>query len=186
MGAQASGFSIDRFTAKLKDGGALASLFQAEITKSGGTMGKVEDFSFLCKAANFPTSALSETTLTYMGRPFRIPGNRDPQDWTTTIYNDENFEIRNHLENWMERINSQRSNVRTSGLNKINSYTGTLKIHQLMKTDYESRTKSYEFVECWPMTLAEITTDWETNEIQTYDVTWAFSYWKSTQSGAGA
>ena len=88
---------------KLGGGGALASLFQVEISEFKGNWAgdAAENFSFLCKASNFPTSSIDVTEINYMGRPFRIPGNRAAQDWTTSIYNDENFAIRNALENWI-------------------------------------------------------------------------------------
>ena len=93
----ANEFSIKTFTSKLVGGGALASLFQANITEAQGAL-DTTDFSFLCKAANFPTSSIDVTEVSYMGRPFRIPGNRAAQDWTTTIYNDEKSSIKNILD----------------------------------------------------------------------------------------
>ena len=45
--------------------------------------------------------------------------------------------------------------------------------------------KMYTFVNAWPSAIGEITVDWETNDIQTYDITWEFSYWKSVQSSTG-
>jgi len=180
----ANAFSIDTFTSKLTAGGALASLFQAEISEfKGNWTGDAKDnFSFLCKASNFPTSSIDVTDINYMGRPFRIPGNRAAQDWTTTVYNDEGFEIRNALENWMEQISSHTSNKRQSGMSAINSYTGTMNIKQLKKEGGIAG-KNYIFTQIWPYTLAEITVDWDTNEIQTYDVTWAFTYWTSAAAG---
>ena len=177
----ANEFSIKTFTSHLLGGGALASLFQANITEAQGAL-DTTDFSFLCKAANFPTSSIDVTEVSYMGRPFRVPGNRAAQDWTTTIYNDENFKIRNGLENWMELISSHVSNVRASKMESINSYTGTLNVQQMHKTGGATK-KDYVFTQAWPYTLAEITVDWDTNEMQTYDVTWAFSYWTSKESG---
>ena len=180
----ATDFSIDKFTSKLSQGGALASLFKAEMNRAKGqASGAVsESFGFLCKASNFPTSSIDVTEINYMGRPIRIPGNRAAQDWTTTVYNDEDFKIRSGLENWMEQISSHAFNKRQSGMIGINSYTGELTIEQLAKAGGEAG-KEYKFMDCWPYTLAEITVDWDTNEIQTYDVTWAFSYWTSSQSG---
>ena len=176
-------FSIDKFTSNLKQGGALASLFRASMTRGKGqAQGAAEQFGFLCKASNFPTSSIDVTEINYMGRPIRIPGNRAAQHWTTTIYNDEDFKIRSGLENWMELISSHAFNKRQASMVTINSYTGELTIEQLKKAG-GSAGKKYTFVDIWPYTLAEITVDWDTNEIQTYDVTWAFSYWTSSQSG---
>ena len=97
------------------------------------------------------------------------------------------MEVRNHLENWMEKINSHASNKRSSDMMKITgngSYTGALKITQFAKDD-SGPTKTYEFVDVWPSSTGEIALQWATNEIQTYDVTWEFNYWKSAESSVG-
>ena len=181
-----AGFSIDTFTAKLKQGGALASLFEAELTTTKGTEDEaaVADFKFLCKATTLPGDTIDVATVTYMGRGINIPSNRAAVQWTTTVYNDEGMEIRNNIESWMEQLNSHKTNVRAAAMIAIQSYTGTLKVRQFAKAGGVS-TKSYEFVDAWPSAVGDITVDWETNEIETYAVTWEYSYWKSAQSNVG-
>ena len=180
-----AGFSIDNFTAKLAKGGALASLFEAELTTSKGTeaSSSIEDFKFLCKATTLPGDTIDVATVTYMGRGINIPSNRAAVQWTTTVYNDEAMKTRNNIESWMEKLNSHSTNVRATGMQRILDYTGSLTVEQLSKTGGTVATKMYTFVNAWPSAIGEITVDWETNDIQTYDVTWEFSYWKSTQSG---
>ena len=182
-------FSIDKFTTALGQGGALASLFQCELMGEKGGAGGVDNFKFLCKGVSFPASTIDVATVTFMGRALNIPSNRAAAQITTSIYNDENMDIRNNIENWMEKINSHATNKRDSGMMKIlgaGSYTGTLSVKQFSKTSGEaSPQKSYEFVDCWPSTCGEIALSWDTNEIQTFDVTWEYNYWKSAASGAG-
>ena len=179
-------FSIDSFTSKLKAGGALASLFEAELTTSKGTedASAVQDFKFLCKATTLPGDTIDVATVTYMGRGINIPSNRAAVQWTTTVYNDEGMEIRNNIESWMEQLNSHKTNVRAAAMTQIQSYTGTLKVRTFAKAGTVSP-KSYEFIDAWPSAIGEISVDWETNDIQTYDVTWEFSYWRSAQSNTG-
>ena len=181
-----AGFSIDTFTAKLKQGGALASLFEAELTTTKGTEDEaaVADFKFLCKATTLPGDTIDVATVTYMGRGINIPSNRAAVQWTTTVYNDEGMGIRNNIESWMEKLNSHKTNVRDSGMSQIQSYTGTLKVKTFEKAGTVIP-KSYEFIDAWPSAVGEITVDWETNDIQTYDITWEFSYWRSNQSNVG-
>ena len=181
-----AGFSIDNFTAKLGGGGALASLFEAELTTSKGSEDEaaVSDFKFLCKATTLPGDTIDVATVTYMGRGINIPSNRAAVQWTTTVYNDENMGIRNNVESWMEQLNSHKSNVRASAMTQIQSYTGTLEVKTFGKAGTVIP-KSYQFIDAWPSAIGEITVDWETNDIQTYDVTWEFSYWKSAQSNTG-
>ena len=180
-------FSIDTFTAKLKQGGALASLFEASVTGTQGTIfnADMNNFKFLCKATTLPGDTIDVATVTYMGRGINIPANRAAATWETTIYNDEGMEIRNNLESWMEQLNSHKTNVRAAAMTQIQSYTGTLKVRTFGKSSASVIHKSYEFIDAWPSAVGDITVDWETNEIETYAVTWEYSYWKSAQSNVG-
>ena len=179
-------FNIDDFTSKLTMGGALASLFECSMTGGQGTSNQSAfgDFKFLCKGVSFPASAIEAAAVTYMGRSINIPGNRAAGQITTSIYNDEHMEIRNYLESWMERLNSHKSNKREGGLEGINSYTGTMQVKQIAK-DASSHTKTYEFMNCWPSSTGEIALSWDTNDIQTFDVTWEYNYWRSPDSDVG-
>ena len=175
-------FNIDTFTAKLKSGGALGSLFECELTGAKGSGSTIGDFKFMCKEAVLPASTIEAGTVTYMGRALQIPGNRAAQQLNTTVYNDEDMEIRNHIESWMELINSNRTNSRSTGMAAIGSYTGSLKVKQLSKED-TGTLKTYEFIDAWPSSCAEIPLSWETNEIQTFAITWDYNYWKTEDSG---
>ena len=128
-------FNIDTFTAKLKSGGALGSLFECELTAAKGSGSVIGDFKFMCKEAVLPASTIEAGTVTYMGRALQIPGNRAAQQLNTTVYNDEDMAIRNTIENWMEMLNSHRTNSRNSGMAGFKSYTGSLRVKQLSKED---------------------------------------------------
>ena len=179
-----AGFSIDTFTSKLGGGGALASLFEAELTKSQGPeqQASTGDFKFLCKSTTLPGDTIETATVTYMGRGINIPANRAAATWETTIYNDEGMQIRNNIESWMDMINSHKSNSRQTGMKAISSYTGTLSVSQLTKEDV-GPVKTYTFKDVWPSSCAEIPLSWDTNEIQTFAVTWEYNYWTSTEIG---
>ena len=170
--------TISDFAAQFQ-GGVRANLFRVSITGP-------EDFSnieFLCKGVSFPASTVDVATVTFMGRAVNIPSNRAAMQLTTSIYNDEGMEIRNHLENWLELINSHATNKRSNNMMSILSYTGTMRIEQYSKDD--KATKSYTFNNIWPSSTGEIALSWDTNDIQTYDVTWEYNYWSSSDSGTG-
>ena len=177
-------FNIDTFTQKLKSGGALNSLFQCNLTADKGQGSNIKDFAFLCHTANLPASAVETTTINYMGRALSIPGNRAVQTLTTSVYNDEDFAVRNHMENWMELISSHKSNKRAVGMQEINSYTGALTVEQISR-DGLVATKKYEFIQAWPSATSDIAVSWATTEIETFDITWNFAYWKSVESKVG-
>tara|TARA_B100000029_G_scaffold151329_1_gene146466 strand:- start:841 stop:1398 length:558 start_codon:yes stop_codon:yes gene_type:complete len=179
-------FKIDDFTSKLTHGGALSSLFECSITGYKGTSdtSKMNDFKYLCKGVTLPASAIETSAVTYMGRSLNIPGNRAAQTITTSVYNDEWMEIRNHIESWMERINSHNMNKRAPGFDSIGSYTGTMVLNALSK-DGQMDTKEYEFINVWPSSTGDLTFSWDSNDLQTFDITWEFAYWRSADSTAG-
>ena len=173
-------FSINTFTSSkgLKAGGALSSLFQVTVSSLPAGVANLDQMLYLTKGANLPTSAIDTTEVSFMGRPLKIPMNRASQDWTTSVYNDEGMEIRGILEEWMRLISSHQTNVRSENHIAINTYTGTLNVEQFGK-DGSATGNKYTFHKAWPSTLTEIALSWDTNEIETYDVTWAYSYWFS-------
>jgi len=175
-------FSPNAFLSKLQNGGALQSLFKVTCNVPGTTSGGVADYQYMAKAATFPESTITATPISYMGREIQIPGNRESTQWTNTVYNDEDFLVRNMLTDWMEKLNSGQDNTRTSTANWLShaTYTGSLSVAGFGKTGTGVALQSYEFYYAWPSSVGEITLDWETNEIQEYEVTWEYAYWKRT------
>ena len=141
----------------------------------------------MCNGAVLPPSTITPATVTYMGRALQIPGNRDAAQLVTNVYNDEDMNVRAHIENWMEAINGHKTNKRKSGWEKIagapnTSYTGTLEVSQLSKVTGNA-TRTYQFNNAWPSGTSEIALSWETNDIERFDVTWEFSFW-NVKTGA--
>ena len=174
-------FNIDTFTEKLTKGGAMNSLFRCAVTSSKGSGMDATKFEYLCNAANLPGSTVDAATINYMGRALSIPGNRAVQQLTTNVYNDEDMEIRNHMENWLELLSSHKTNKRASNMIGINSYTGTLEVQQLSK-DGTKATKTYEFIQAFPASTSDIPVSWATNDIETFDIVWNFAYWRAKNS----
>ena len=177
-------FNIDTFTEKLTKGGALNSLFRCAVTSSKGIGMDATKFEYLCNAATLPGSTVDGTTINYMGRALTIPTNRAVQQLTTNVYNDENMEIRNHMENWLELLSSHKTNKRASNMIGINSYTGTLEVQQLSK-DGNKATKTYEFIQAYPASTGDIAVSWATNDIETFDIVWNFAYWTAKNASGG-
>ena len=125
-------FKISTFQEALSLQGARPNLFQMTLTVPGGITGVVNtNFSKLCKTAQIPGSTIGVVEVQYFGRPVKMPGNRTFENLTTTIINDEGFQLRSSMEAWMAFLNSHEANTTevaggTAGLN----YTGTLSIQQ--------------------------------------------------------
>lgn len=97
--------TIQDFKSTLIGGGARPNLFEVTIPGSipgGGSLG--ETFSILCKSAQLPASNVASIDVPFRGRTFKVAGERTFDPWTVTIINDEGFELRQVMENWMNFI----------------------------------------------------------------------------------
>ena len=183
-------FSPTTFLAQLAGGGALQSLFQVTITVPtalSNTDG-VAVYPYMTKGATFPESTITATPISYMGREIQIPGNRESTQWVNTVYNDENFAVRTMLDDWTQNLNSGSKNSRAATWTVPSVYTGTLAVTGFKKsmtppdpdvtdsTETPTVAMTYKFHGCWPSSVGEVTLDWETNEIQEYEVTWEYAY----------
>ena len=170
-------FSVSDFLDSFDGGGALQSLFQASIISSPTGISFPASTKFMIKTTSFPQSTITANEIAYMGRTINIPGNRESQQWTTELYNDEDHKIRGELLKWMNNINQHSENTRKAGWISLESYTGTLYVEQHTK-EAKRPTNTAHFYNAWPSEIGEISLDWETNELQTYEVTWEFSHWE--------
>ena len=62
---------------------------------------------FVCRAAQLPSSTIGVVEVPFRGRMLKIAGDRTFAEWTVTIMNDEDFLVRNAMEQWMASINTQ-------------------------------------------------------------------------------
>jgi hypothetical protein len=169
-------FSPTTFLSQLADGGALQSLFSCSLTSGGVSTTNMGTVEFLCHATSFPASTITSTPIAYMGREINIPGNRAAETWTSTIYNDEGHSVRNDLIAWMNKLNDFETNTRAADYDDPSKYGGTMAVRQFSKSS-TAITNSVKFFNIWPSSVAEISLDWATSEIQDYEVTWEFSHW---------
>ena len=102
-------FNINEIKSQLTFGGAKASLFQVQITNPINGIADLKT-PFMVQAAALPESTLGTIEIPYFGRKVKLAGDRTFAEWTVTIMNDEDFLIRNAMENWMAAINSHQGN----------------------------------------------------------------------------
>ena len=171
--------NIDRFKSNFIGGGARANLF--ELTWDDGPEGSVgvDLKEITCKISSFPASTLTPIPVQYQGRTIKLAGTRpEYADWTITVMNDEDMEIRKALEAWMDAINRKEENVR--GGAGMEYYKRTAQINGLKKTG--GFTAGYKFIGLFPIEIGEVSLDWSNDAIQEYTVTWAFDYFEDLNS----
>ena len=171
-------FSISDFRSQgLSGGGARPNLFEVQITKVGqgaltaDLQGK--NFTFLCKGAAIPAQTIGTIDVAYFGRTIKVPGNKVFDNWTVTVTNDEDFSLRNAIENWMATMNSHQGNLSVVAPNDL---LGEAVVRQFSRAGATIGT--WEFKIIFPVNVSEIALDWATNDtIEEFTIEWAYDYW---------
>ena len=176
----AADFSVTKFKASLKHGGARPSLFKVIFDYPIGIPDPPTRASFLVKATTIPASTIGSYDVYYHGKAIKVAGDRTYDTWDTTIFNDEDFGIRNTLEWWMNAISNHKLNTRNKEVfntseGDVAKYKSTLKVIQYSKAGKELRT--YSFIGAWPSALSTINLDWSSQEIEEYTCTLQYDSW---------
>ena len=173
-------FSISKFKTNLKQGGARPSLFNVEFQYPSGITTPPTKAEFLVKSTTIPASTIGSYDVFYHGKAIHVAGDRTFDTWVTTIFNDEDFGIRNTLENWMGSISNHKLNTRNKKVfntseGDVAKYKSTLKVKQFSKAGEPLRT--YRFIGAWPSAISAIPLDWATQEIEEFTCTWMYHSW---------
>ena len=169
--------SITDFRAVLQGGGARGNQFKVTMAFPGfaGVGGESRVMSFLCKATNLPGQTLGEVAVPFRGRVLYIAGDRVFETWTTTVFNDTDFLVRNAMERWMNGINAMSDN---SGLENPSDYQIDASVDQLDRAGVSI--KKYEFRGLWPLTIAPIELTYDGNDaVEEFEVTYRYQFFES-------
>jgi hypothetical protein len=171
-------FNINEMRSQLTYGGARQNLFQVDIFNPANSSGDAKT-RFMCQAAQLPGSDLGVIPVFYFGRQMKLAGDRTFAEWTVTIINDEDFLIRNAMEEWSNAINRLQRNVR-----EINRYKSQAIVTQFAKDG--SKLRSYDFNGIFPSNISPIELDWSTtDQIELFQVTFQYDYWNVGDSVTG-
>lgn len=181
-------FNVNEIRSQLTLGGARNSLFQVAITNPANSAADIK-VPFLVRAAQIPASTLGTIEVPYFGRKIRLAGDRTFGQWTVTVINDEDFLIRNAMEEWSNKIQSLSGNLREFGSSSPNLYKSQAQVTQYSKTGNPIRT--YQFVGIYPSEISTIDVDWNsTDVIEEFTVTFQYDYHEvvggTTGSAGGA
>lgn len=176
-------FNINEIRSQLSLGGARNSLFQVTIQNPANGAADIK-VPFLVRAAQIPASTLGLIEVPYFGRKVRLAGDRTFADWTVTVINDEDFLIRNALEQWSNQIQSHQGNLRQFGSASPSAYKAQAQVTQFSKTGQPIRT--YTFNGIFPTEIAPIEMDWNaTDTLEEFTVTFQYDWWEVTAGTTG-
>ena len=171
---------INEIRANLSLGGARNSLFNVTITNPANSIADIK-VPFLVHATSIPASTLGIIPVGYMGRKVNYAGDRVWQPWQVTIYNDEDFLVRNAIETWNATINSFEGNINSFGSSAPALYKSRGQVNQLSRTGATLRTYNLDGI--WPAQISEIPLEWsDVDQIESFSVIFMFD----TMSISGA
>ena len=169
-------FNVNEIKSQLTFGGARPTLFQVTFQNPANSIADIK-VPFMCEATSLPAAQIGVTQVPYFGRVVKLAGDRVVGDWAVSIINDEDFLIRNALEEWSNRINSFQGNLRAFGSASPLLYKAQAQVTQYSKTGLPIRV--YQFNGIWPISVGDIALSWgDQNAIERFNVTFAVDYWE--------
>lgn len=139
---------------------ARPNLFEVEIPFLG------RDFKFKCKSASMPAALTDKVIIGYQNKKLKLGGDRTFEDWTITVYNDSDHNVRKQFLEWQNLVHAQDSRI--YGENP-DTYKKEAIVRQFDRQGKE--TTSHAMLGVWPTTVGEIALDWdENNSIETFEV----------------
>jgi hypothetical protein len=130
--------------------------------------------SYLAKAASIPQAVQNIGLANYMGRQYKYPADRTFNEWNLTVYNDGAYTLRKAFEQWLNSINTYKTNIGPNAMNGVMTdwYVSPLTREGTIIT-------TYKFVGCWPSTIGEIQLDMApTTEPSSFQVTMSYQYYE--------
>ena len=198
--------TLDAFKGRMVGGGARPNLFECEMyfpDDAVPTTTSKDDLSdkvrFLVKAAQLPASTVTNIDVPFRGRFLKIAGNRTYANWTITVINDIDFNIRTAFERWSNLINKHEDNA---GLTNPADYQQPMIVRQLGRAGVSGPSpitdanipvlKMYQFNGAYPVNVSEIGLDYATGDaIEEFTVEMAYQWYDTmdplaqTQVGTG-
>ena len=171
--------TISAFKSQLVGGGARPNLFEIDMaTLPDGIVwpdAAKNGMQFLCKAATLPASNIAQIDVPSRGRIFKVAGDRTVEPWSITVINDENFLIRNAMEEWVEKMAKLSDNV---GNVNPNAYMVTADVYQLGRGSApgtagntaidagaeNSVLKAYKFLDIFPTAVSAIDLSYDSSD----------------------
>ena len=184
--------TISNFKSALIGGGARPNLFEVELTTlPAGIEWPADNFRYMCKASQLPASVIANIDIPFRGRIFKVAVDRTIEPWSITVINDEDFRIRNAMEQWMELIAKLDTNL---GATLPESYMTNATVYQLGRGSAKSSTtsdgetnavlKQYEFIDIFPINVSAIDLSYDSSDtIEEFTVDFAVQSYNLTGAG---
>jgi|TARA_A100001388_G_scaffold75514_1_gene53691 hypothetical protein len=180
--------SITNFRDRLVGGGARPNMFEVNLTLPDGLIPQgdfTQDIRFMIKAAEIPAANIGNIPVPFRGRVLPVAGDRTFDPWTVTVINDAQFNIRDAMEQWSNKINDLQFDV--GDINPAD-YQTKAEVFQLSRQGGSAISSSggedivtlrqYDFEGIYPNAVSSIPLDYgATDQIEEFQVTFNYLFW---------
>lgn len=172
--------SINSFMTNF-DGGARPNLYTFVMACPGlaALNPAFAQLQFFCRSTQLPSSILGEILVPYLGRQAKYPGDRTFEDFTITILNTQDMNLRRVFEFWNEQFNTFAGNA--TAFPNPRAIFGSAVVTQLNKA-YQP-TRAYQFFDMFPRDVSSIDLAYDNNDgVSEFTVTFGYSYFINDNS----
>jgi len=131
-----------------------------------------KEYDHLVKSMSVPEVSMNEITMHWQGIEMKMAASKRSSDWTVTFYSDGDGEMRGKFEIWQHLIHTE--------LPFIHRYAKPIEymsVQAFKLLDVEGKTKTtYVLMYSWPKVVGAMQMDYSTQDIATFDVTFAYTY----------
>ena len=130
-----------------------------------------------CSAVDMPSREIVTKEIKHNGPTRKIAYDAQFADITATFYTDKFLRERSYFELWQKAAYSTTS----FNFNYYNDYVTPINILQLgnyaSQNERDDVTYAVKLFDCYPKTIGAVSYSHDTNQVQTFTVTFSFRYW---------
>lgn len=171
-----TGFNLTEFMSNSRDF-ARAYLFEADIKKFGK-----DGHGMYVKSTKLPEHTIGEIETDFQGNKYKIASTSEVQDFSISFNSDVEDQLRNKFVTWMLEIHNPATNLHGTPGNMGSGYFSDIILKHL--NGQGNAIMIYGLHGAWPKSIGELTLDYSTKEIATFDVTFSYQYHLAMQSNA--
>jgi hypothetical protein len=176
-------FNIEQYKSRFGDG-AKASLFYYQPTWPAGIGSLVtpENAMYLVKSTQIPSTTIETGTLNWQGFDYKYATKHTYSTITVTFNVDLKAKIRLQFENWMNLMHNPLDNTYATS----SEYMAD---QRLQMVGYQAETLlEFTLHHAFPTEIAQISLDYSTPEVATFDITLTYQYHtiKTSETGGAA
>jgi hypothetical protein len=162
-----AGFNLDAFIGQNAD---YARGYTFYINVNGGFVGS-EFQRYLVRSSSLPASTNDVAEVNWQGNVYKLGTTQSFAEFTVSYSVDINDDIRRQYVNWVTYIHNPEDNLHGNP----NEYMQDVDLEHLSHTSGNVIMK-YKLIKAFPSVVGEMTLDYSSKEVASFDVTFTYQY----------